>query len=99
MLRLLVHFNSLFVDVLLLLLLVNQRVCRLIQLVDVVAQVLRRRELKQVRVEGWHLRLDVVEKVGLHEVAAVDADRDLFEKLMHGHILRSDTLLNQVDLI
>ncbi len=64
-----------------------------------VAQVLRRRELEQVRVEGWHLRLDVVEEVGLDEVAAVDADGDFFEKLMHCHILRSDTLLNQVDLI
>jgi hypothetical protein len=65
----------------------------------VVAQVLWGRQLEQVRVESWHLRLNVVEKVRLHKVGAVNADGDLFEELVHSHILRPNALLNQVDLI
>jgi hypothetical protein len=37
-----------------------------IQLVNMIAEVLGGGELEKVRVEGWHVGLDVVEEVGLH---------------------------------
>ena len=81
LLALLMHLESVFVTDLEPLLFVNELVCGLIELEDVVAQVLRCSKLEHVRVESWHLRLDVVEEEGLHEVRAVYADLHLLEEL------------------
>ena len=86
-LGLLVHFNSLFVDVLLLLLLKYQFIGGFIKLIDVIAEVLWGSQLEQIGIECWHLRLDMVEKVGLHKVATVNSNGDLFKELVHCHIL------------
>lgn len=59
-----------------------------------VAEVLWRRKLEQVGIEGRHLRLDVVEEISLNQVAAIDSDWDLLEELINRHVLRSDALLD-----
>ena len=51
----------------------NQLLCGFIQLVNMVAQVLRCCELKQICVEGWHVRLDVVEEESLQQMTSVDS--------------------------
>lgn len=51
-------------------------------------------ELENISVEGGHLRLDVIEKVGLLHVVAVNSDRDLLEELSHGETRCLDSLLD-----
>ncbi len=43
--------------------------------------------------------LAVVEEISLNQVAAIDSDWDLLEELINRHVLRSDALLDQVDLV
>lgn len=52
-----------------------------------VAEVFWGRQLEQIGIESRHLWLNMVEKVGLYKVAAVNSDRDFFEKLIHCHVL------------
>jgi len=71
----------------------------LIKLINVIAKVLGRGQFEQVGIESRHLGLNVIEKVGLNQVRAVHADRNLLEKLCDRQVLRADALLNEVDLV
>ena len=80
-------------------LLMSELIGCLVQLIDMVAKILRSRQLEEVSVESWHVRLNMIEKVSLHEVAAVNSDRDLLKELRDCQVLRSDALLNQSELV
>lgn len=71
----------------------------LVQVEHVVAEVLVAGQLEHVVIEGRHVRLDVVEEEGLHEVAAVHTDGHFLKELGNRQVLRLDALLEQVDLV
>ena len=77
----------------------NQLIGGLIQLVDMVAKVLRGGQLEQVSIKCGHVWLNVIEKVSLHQVATVDTDGDLLKELGDSQTLRADALLDQAQLV
>ncbi len=97
-LLLFVLLKSIFVDVLETGLFMDETLGGLIQMVNVIAKVLRRGKLEEVGIEGGHVRLNMVEEECLDQVAAVDADGDLLEKLGNGQVLRANAVLDKVDL-
>jgi len=67
-------------------------------LVSVLAKVVGCGHVEQVCVECWHLRLDVVEQVGLLHVASVDLHWHFFEHLSHVQAVLRDLFLDQSHL-
>jgi hypothetical protein len=94
-----VVFNGYFQVVLVSLLLIEEFIGRLIQLVDMIAEVLRGGKLEEIRVESGHVRLDMVEQESLHKMASIDANRYFVEEFGNGKALRANALLHQIDLV
>ena len=67
-------------------------------LVSVLAQVVGRGHVEQVCVECWHLRLNVVEQVGLLHVASVDLHGHFIEELSKVESFFRDLFLGQSHL-
>lgn len=77
----------------------NELIGCLIKLVDMIAKVLRRGQLEKIGIKCGHVGLNMIEEVGLHEVATVDTDGDLLKELGDSQTLRADALLDQAQLV